>query len=227
MKYALTMLLVGCSFASPVGAEIITMDTTIDSPHALGRVLIFDGPQSPTTVEVVDGAVIPNSIEVYGRSVLNIRGGVTNSFVEGYDSSTINIFDGLVATGEDVNMFHDSVANIYGGHFGDDIRASGSATVNLYGGTFEKAGGGAFLTVQGDGVINVYLREYEIMDVEGFDRLVGVLLDGSDINVVVLVDSFEARSARIVFHTIPEPDSLTFALMMGLVLGLHSLARRH
>ena len=43
------------------------------------------------------------------------------------------------------------------------IRASDSATVNLYGATFEKTGGGASLSAQGDGVINVYLREYEVV----------------------------------------------------------------
>ncbi|MCH8048417.1 MAG: hypothetical protein IID44_32375 [Planctomycetes bacterium] len=203
------------------------MDTTIDSPHAGGTIQIYDGPDSPTTVDVVDGAIIQSSIVVNGHSVLNIRGGRTHSFIFGRDHSTVNIFDGLVATDEDVEMEDDSVANIYGGHFGDDIEAKDSAVVNLYGGTFEKAGGGAFLTVQGDGVINVYLREYEIMNVEGFDRLIGVLLDGSDINVIVLVDSFEPRSARIVLHTIPEPESLTLTVIMGLILSFHALTRRN
>lgn len=230
MKYAIAMLLVGCWFALPVGAEIITMDTTIDSPHSGRTVQIFDGPEFPTTVEVLDGAVIQSSIVVNGHSALNIRGGRTHSFIFGRDHSTVNIFDGLVATDEDVEMEDNSIANIYGGHFGDDIEASDSATVNLYGGTFEKGGGGgATLSVQGDGVLHVYLREYEIVvDGQGRDRVIGVLLDGSEIDRVSLrVDPFELRSAKIILHSIPELDSLTLTIVAIICVGSCALVRRH
>ena len=198
MKYAITMLLVCVGMVGSASAElIITSDTTIDFTHLAfaGSIQIYDGPNSPTTVEVVDGAVIGGNIHVRGSSVLNHRGGITAGVIIGHDNSTVNIFDGIVADGEDVTMFDDSVANIYGGHFGDDIRANDSATVNLYGGTFVKDGIGASLVARVDGVINVHLREYEFAD-DGF-LLSGVLLDGSEFNEIwVGVDPFDLRTAR-------------------------------
>ncbi|MCH8046586.1 MAG: hypothetical protein IID44_23005 [Planctomycetes bacterium] len=226
MKYMIAMLLIGCVMVRAASAElIITTDTTLDFRigQLEGPVQIFDGPDSPTTVEIVDGAHITPNIHVRGQSILNMRGGITESFILGHDNSTINIFGGDVAKGEDIEMDDNSVANIYGGHFGDDIEAQGSATVNLYGGTFEKAGDGATLVVQQDGVINVYLREYEIFPLPplgGLPRLVGVLSDGSEIDVTLFVDSFNLRDGEIVFHTvIPEPDSLVLALIAVIVLA--------
>jgi hypothetical protein len=232
MKYAIAMLLICCSLVGPTSAElIIVSDTTLDSRigQLEGPVQIFDGPNSPTTVEIVDGAHITPNIHVRGHSVLNMRGGITESFILGHDNSTINIFGGDVAKGEDIEMDDNSVANIYGGHFGDDIEADGSSTVNLYGGTFEKAGDGATLQVQGDGVINVFLREFDIViDDQGRNLLGGVLFDGSEIDEIWLrVDSFELRNARIVLHTIPEPDSVTLTFMTAVFFGFHVLMRRN
>ena len=230
MKYAIALLLIGCWIAPPVSAEIITMDTTIDSLHTGTTIEIFDGPVSPTTVEIVDGAIIGVNIHVRGHSELNLRGGITASFILGHDNSTINIFGGEVAQGEDIEMDDNSVANIYGGHFGDDIEVDGSATVNLYGGTFEKQRTGASLGIRDNGVINVFLREYEVLPPilpGGQEILVGVLSDGSEIYLILNVDPDLLRDARFVFHTIPEPDSITLAFMMALILGFHALTRRN
>jgi len=154
-----------------------------------------------------------------------------NNLGFGRDDSTINIFGGEVAQGEDVEMFDNSVANIYGGHFGDDIRADGSATVNLYGGTFEKQRTGASLGIRDNGVINVFLREYEVLPPilpGGQEILVGVLSDGSEIYLILNFDTEPPGHARFVFHrVIPEPDSITLAGMMGLILGFHALTRRN
>lgn len=230
MKYTIAMLLVGCVLVRAASAEIITMDTTLDSLHTGGTIEIYDGPDSPTTVEVVDGAIIGVNIHVRGNSELNLRGGITASFILGHDNSTINIFGGEVAQGEDIEMDDNSVANIYGGHFGDDIEVDGSATVNLYGGTFELQGIGASLSIRDNGIINVFLREYDVLPpppLGGHRRLIGVLSDGSEIDVTLVVDPDLLIDARFVFHTIPEPDSITLAGMMGLILGFHRLTRRN
>ncbi len=238
MKYAMTMLLVYVGMVGSASAElIIVSDTTLDSrlPAGFdgGPIRIFDGPDSPTTVEVVDGAVIGADIDVRGHSVLNLRGGITAGFIFGHDNSTVNIFGGLVADGEDVSMFDDSVANIYGGRFGDDIRASDSAIVNLYGGSFVKDGTGASLVAQGDGVINVYLREYEFFLNEfGKRKLSGVLLDGSEFNdLFVGVDPVGGGFPQVILHTpIPEPSSLALAvvaLLAALSVRTHRRRKRH
>ena len=219
MKYAITMLLVCCWMVRSASAElIITSDTTIDFTHLAfaGSIRIYDEPDSPTTVDIVDGAIIGGNIHVWGNSILNHRAGFTAGVIFGHDNSTINIFGGVVADGEDIRTFDDSVANIYGGRFGDDIQAFDSSTINLYGGTFDKDGTGASLSAIGDGVINVYLRQYEFAE-DGF-HLSGVLLDGSEFKKVwVGVDPFDLRTARIVLHTIPEPHSLTLAGLAFLV----------
>ena len=236
MKYAITMLLVGVWMVGSASAElIIVSDTTLDFTHLAfeGSIRIFDGPDSPTTVEVVDGAVIGGNIHVWGRSVLNMRGGFTAGVIFGHDGSTINIFGGIVADGEDIRTFDNSVANIYGGHFGDDIQAFDSSTINLYGGTFELDGIGASLVAIGDGVINVYLREYEFFLNEfGKRKLSGVLLDGSEFNdLFVGVDPVGGGFPQVILHTpIPEPSSLALAvvaLLAALSVRTHRRRKRH
>ncbi|MCH8046874.1 MAG: hypothetical protein IID44_24490 [Planctomycetes bacterium] len=224
MKYAIAMLLVGGVMVRSASAEIIiTTDTTLDFFIGLreGPVIIRDGPAGPTTVDIVDGANIQPGVIAKERSVLNLRGGITERGVGGNDQSTINIFGGLVG-GEDVVVRGQSTANIYGGIFGDDISAEDSAVVNLYGGTFEKAGNGASLGVSEDGVINVFGSNFVIdPDPPGspLPRLQGVLSDGSPLDVFLNIFDANSGITQIVLHEIPEPSAFCLC-SIGLFLLL-------
>jgi len=125
MKYTIAMLLVGCVLVRSASAEfIIRTDTTLNFriTDLVGSVSIFDGVAGPTTVEIVDGAVITPDVSVTDHSVLNLRGGETQSGVGAGGFATINVYGGLVA-GEDLIVIGHSTANIYGGILGDGIQA--------------------------------------------------------------------------------------------------------
>jgi hypothetical protein len=208
--------------ARPARAVTIDTNTTLNSLilQFEGPVDIVDGSNPPTIVEIVDGADIRPNVHVRGQSVLNIRGGLSDSFVIAHDTATLNIFNGLVAAGEDIVAYDSSITNIYGGLFGDDLAAASAATVNLYGGTFLKAGDGATLLVADDAIINVYLRQFELLSVPYFgERLVGVLSDGSAIDVDLWVNPFYLGKRDIVLHVIPEPNLLPGVLIFLLTVS--------
>lgn len=231
MKYAIAMLLVGCTMIRSASAEfIITTDTTLNFyiDYDVGPVSIFDGVAGPTTVEIVDGADIEPHVSVSNHSVLNLWGGVTQRGVGAGDFGTINIFGGLHAD-EDLTMGDTSTANIYGGVLADDIHASGSSVVNLYGGTFAKAGGGALLGVEEDGVINIFGWGFEI-DLDPptspeFPHLTGFLSDGSPLDVRLFNESATLGFEQIVLHEIPEPSTFSICFIGLLLLLLYGRVR--
>jgi hypothetical protein len=132
-------------------------------------------------------------------------------FVWAHDYGTINIYDGWVATGEDIVAANDSLVNIYGGRFGASIAVGDSAVVNLYGGRFDKAGDGASLVYSVDGVINVFGTEFSYGPLlqGGGRNLTGVLSDGSLLDVELYPYPQTLGTGRVVLHTVPEPNAAT------------------
>jgi hypothetical protein len=228
MRYLITLCLVLAAMVPSARATLIlSSNATIDAP-VFDTVQVVDGPNPPTVVDMLDGGYIYGHLGVLGHSVFNLRGGQVDDDVAANDSATLNIFGGLIGPSDiDVAAYGSSVINVYGGMLGDDLAAVQSGTVNLYGGSFLKAGDGAGLVVQNDGVINVYLRHfnvlppppaYEIYDCCGF--LVGTLSDGAEINVFLFVDPSYPGSRRIALHTVPEPasDVDVIALVTALIV---------
>jgi hypothetical protein len=202
------------------GQLVIDRDTTLD--YVIGPfeppIDILNGLTGATTVEVVEGANIAPNIHVRNESVLNMRGGILGGFLVGHDASTINIYGGLVASGEDIEANDRSTVNVFGGIIGDDLEAKASSTVHLYGGHI-----GGTLGVQRDGIMHVYLRSFEVLPPDGIsplDQLRGILSDGSDIHVTLSVDSVDLNGTRIELHTVPEPFSLAFSLISAAIMFL-------
>jgi hypothetical protein len=222
------------------GDLIIAENTTIDYtiPPEVGAVQIVDGVAPPTVVEVVNPAYLLVPTHVRGQSVLNIRAGSDGpdppagvALVFGYDTATINLYDGAFVEGDEFTLngnavlniyggimkddleMSTGVTNVYGGLFPDDIHAHGTATIHLFGGTFERSGEpAAMFFVTDDAIAYIYLRDYHLPEP---GRLVGTLFDGSPIDIRVPWDS-----PRV--FLIPEPSAL---LISAAGLAAFALAR--
>jgi hypothetical protein len=249
---ALVLLLENFAGADVVISESTTIDYSI--PPDEGAVQIIDGAAPPTVVDVIDPAAIRVPTHVRGQSVINIRGGQSSpaipniATVIAYDSSIVNLLPGAVVEGnefqllpgatlnihsgeliDDLRVDGGGVTNIYGGIFPDDLSARGSSIVHLFGGTIQKNGDGAGVSILGDAVFHVYLREFELQPPDPgdpqFGRLTGTLQDGSPIDVSLHVDA-NGGSAHFEFHQIPEPSTLAICTLGLATLAMHAGRRR-
>jgi hypothetical protein len=226
MRYLIAVvLLVVLPVARAAAARIvIDASTTLDYviPPSDPPIDIVVGREGLTTVEIVDGANIAPNIHVRDNSLLNIRGGIMGGFVWAHDYGTINIYNGWVATGEDIVADNDSLINIYNGRFGDSIYAVGSGVINLYGGAFDKAGDGATLIADNNGTINVFGSDFVLGPPgDAFRSLTGILSDGTPIDVYVYNYSTTPGPAQVILHTVPEPSASTlFVIAAGSVVAL-------
>ena len=137
MLVAVVMLLL----ASQVQAIDVDFysDTTIEDGDVYDIVSVYDTPPDFTTVDMFGGSVA--SLRTYDSSKANIYGGQILIDPQSRDSSTINIYSGVVICVSMI-VWDSSTLNIYGGdlNVSDSPYFSESSTVNIYGYDFNYDG---------------------------------------------------------------------------------------
>ena len=157
-------------------------DATIEDGDVYGIVRIYDTPPDQTTVDM------------YGGSVESFRT---------YDSSTSNIYDGVVLA--EIRTANLSVVNIQGGNVTLDFLAVGdSSTLNIYGGGFYVGNSPGFSE---SSTVNIYGYDFNY----GSNQLTGFLSDGSPFIFNEL--PFDEYSHM---NLIPEPVSVLL-LSLGII----------
>ena len=179
-----------------------------------------------THVALVDGGFV-GQLEAYNKATISMSGGWSDFIVcrgnstmtvtgglagmRGYDTSTINIYDGANVTSAGARDY--GHISIYGGNIAY-VNASNNAAVNIYGGILTQSIG-----AYADSEINVYGYDLVLSPTGGtygHGTLVGYLQDGSHINI-----DLGNSEAHLHINLIPEPSVLSL-----LVLGLLGLSRK-
>jgi hypothetical protein len=157
-------------------------DAVIEDGDVYGIVRIYDTPPDWTKVDM------------YGGSVESLRT---------YDSSTANIYDGVVLS--EIRIANLSVVNIQGGNVTLDFLAVGdSSTLNIYGGGLYVGNSPGFSEAS---TVNIYGYDFNY----GSNQLTGFLSDGSPfIFNELLFDEYSHM------NLIPEPVSVLL-LSLGIL----------
>lgn len=122
----------------------------------------------------------------YGTSNINVAGGIVNGSINAFESSVVNISDGIIG---EVNTYDNGVSHISGGeiHF---LSSWESGVVNVYGYGFE------------------YIPDGSIYS--GHDLFSGFWQDGTAFNI----NCYGGETYdNIVTHVVPEPATL---LLLGI-----------
>lgn len=105
----------------------------INGPHE--PIEIYNGPGGgPTLVKLFSGASI-GDVEVYQNSRLEMLGGILDSNLRLYDSSTA-LISGGEARGDDLYFFGTSTVTIAGGVISEGLEAFESASIFVHGSNF-------------------------------------------------------------------------------------------
>ena len=257
---------------------VFDSDGVIEAGDLYDIVEIHDTPPGRTTVNMTGGEVgrwgdTDTGLFSYDSSTVNIAGGWSQRLymhdsstanisggwvgdygafgettIAGYDSSTINVYDGAWLMGASATffeLFDSSELNVYGGNVDMFLEAHNSAIVNVYGGSLFTLGllSGNTVNVYGGYVgafrannllsptarANFYGHDFE-WTAEGYwygndpdpgwwiSKLTGYGFDGTPITYYGLPDP--ATHPNIVF--IPEPSTF----LLGVSGGLWLLRRR-
>jgi hypothetical protein len=139
---------------------------------------------------------------------LNVFGGILGAGLDAFDESTIRIYGGEIAQGEDLDAHDNSRIEIWGGMIGtggDVLHATDNATILVHGGRIQKRP-----WVSNFGTIEFFGRELilqpDTSDADAF-ILSGILVDNTPINVGVSIRD----NGSVVLHNVPEPS--TFGLI--------------
>ena len=132
-------------------------------------IYVYDTPPDFTTIEMTGGLV--SWLESYDSSTINVSGGTVNNSLRAYDSSTINVSGGAI---EELFSFEHSTVNFSGGEMtGTFFVAYGSSIANVSGGTTVGLFGQDNSTINiSGGTITGYLAAHSagcIINIDGFD----------------------------------------------------------
>jgi len=133
-----------------------TSDGVIQKGDMYGIVRVYDTPPARTTVNMTDGVVI--NLNVFDCTNFVITGGVV-VYLQGYNSSTIDVWGGSIGTyGQSMNIYDSTTLNVYGGLIGAALSSSELLLHNTSTLKIDMAAGGipAITVAMDSSIVNLY-----------------------------------------------------------------------